>query len=288
MVGGNWVVTTTTEGTDTLPAVELVNDGGGHTFLLVGGGSTYTSPNAAFTSAQYSTGDIIVDTAAQDETPSLTVNNGGQFVGAAGAGSVAFSVTSLDDDESGALTFNDGSGHTLTLQVVEGAALSNRFQLNGAPVSTVNLSNFNDGTITATLSVIDTAGNSDILTNTSVTLDQDLNEHPSVSVDNGASTPIGSPSSTGVRSTAVAFAVNGMESDDSGTLTFKDSSNNTVVVTITNGAVVAGPHNTATTVNLSSLGDGTITSALSLSDTAGNSSAPPATRLRSIRIRVRA
>ena len=49
MVGGNWVVTTTTEGTDTLPAVELVNDGGGHTFLLVGGGSTYTSPNAAFT-----------------------------------------------------------------------------------------------------------------------------------------------------------------------------------------------------------------------------------------------
>ena len=270
MISGDWVVTTATEGTDILQAVAVVKDGGGHTFLLVGGG-TYSSPNAAFTSAQYSSGDIIIDAPVQDGTPSLTVNNGGQFVGAAGAAAVAFSVSNLDDDESGTLTFSDGSGHTLTLQVVQGATLASRFQLNNSPVSTVNLSNFNDGSITAKLSVTDTAGNANTVTNSSVTLDQDLNEHPSVSVDNGSSTPIGGPSSTGVRSTAVAFSVSGVDSDDSGTLTFKDSGNNTVMVTITNGAVVAGANNTTTTVNLSSLADGTITSTFSLTDTALNS-----------------
>src|SRR6185437_5248952 len=194
-----------------------------------------------------------------------------QFVGAAGAAAVAFSVSNLDDDESGTLTFSDGSGHTLTLQVVQGATLASRFQLNNSPFSTVNLSNFNDGSITAKLSVTDTAGNANTVTNSSVTLDQDLNEHPSVSVDNGSSTPIGGQSSTGARSTAVAFSVSGVDSDDSGTLTFKDSGNNTVMVTITNGAVVAGANNTTTTVNLSSLADGTITSTLSLTDTALNS-----------------
>src|SRR5699024_1093967 len=106
-----------------LQAIELVKDGGNHTFLLVGGGSTYTSPNAAFTSTQYQSGDIIIDTSTQDETPALTVNSGQPFVGAAGAASVAFSVSNLDDDESGTLTFSDGS-HTLIVQIVQGTTLS--------------------------------------------------------------------------------------------------------------------------------------------------------------------
>src|SRR5581483_6889460 len=89
MVSGNWVVTTATEGTDILQAIERVKDGGNHTSLLVGGGSTYTSPNAAFTSTQYKSGDMIIDTSTQTETAALTVSSGQPFVGAAGAASLA-------------------------------------------------------------------------------------------------------------------------------------------------------------------------------------------------------
>ena len=138
-------------------------------------------------------------------------------------------------------------------------------------LSASDLSSLADGTINASLSVTNSAGNAQtVASGNSLTLDQDLAEHPSVTVDNGSTTPIGGPSSIQVRSTAVPFAINGIESDDSGTLTFKDSSNDTVTVTITNGAAVVGTNNTTSTVNLSSLSDGSITSSLSLSDTAGN------------------
>ena len=259
MVSGNWVVTTATEGTDILQAIELVKDGGNHTFLLVGGGSTYTSPNAAFTSAQHSTGDIIVDTPAQDETPSLTINNGGQFVGAAGAGSVAFSVSNLDDDESGTLTFSDGSGHTLTLQVVQGITLSDRFQINNSPVSAVNLSNFNDGTITATLSVTDSAGNGETVTNSSVTLDEDTGEQAALKLT-VTSTDVGTAGET-----TVPFTISGLDPEDSGTVTFTSSNGKTnVSVNVTGGQ-------TSYTADISSLADGKITSSLQLNpDSAGN------------------
>ena len=98
-----------------------------------------------------------------------------------------------------------------------------------------------------------------------MTLDQDAGEQPTVSVNGG----------TTLAQTAdvhgVAFSVSGLATDDSGTLTFSDGTNS-VTVTITDGVVVAGDHNTTTTVDLSSLSDDTsITSSLSLSDPAGNS-----------------
>ena len=254
---GNWITTTATEGSDILQGVEVVKDGGGHTFLLVGGGSTYTTPDQAFTSAQYSSGDIIIDTLAQDEVPTLSFN--GALVGQTGAGTVSYTVGSLDDDARGTVTFTDPNGRTVQASVTSNGTFS------------VNLSSLADGTINASLSVTDSAGNAQtVASGNSLTLDQDLAEHPSVTVDNGSTTPIGGPSSIQVRSTAVPFAINGIESDDSGTLTFKDSSNDTVTVTITNGAAVVGTNNTTSTVNLSSLSDGSITSSLSLSDTAGN------------------
>ena len=55
-----------------------------------------------------------------------------------------------------------------------------------------------------------------------------------MTVDNGSTTPIGSAGAA-----AVALAVGGLAADDSGTLTFSDGAN-TVTVTITDGAVVAG------------------------------------------------
>ena len=61
----------------------------------------------------------------------------------------------------------------------------------------------------------------------------------------------------------MAFTISGLASDDSGTLTFSDQAGHAVVVTIVNGQAIS-------TVNLSSLSDGTITSSLAVSDTAGN------------------
>ena len=61
LTGGNWVVTTATEGIDYLQGDEVVTDGAGHTFLLAGGGSTYATPDQAATSAQYASGDIVMN-----------------------------------------------------------------------------------------------------------------------------------------------------------------------------------------------------------------------------------
>ncbi len=259
MVGGNWVVSTATEGTDILQAIEVVNDGAGHTFLLVGGGGTYASPNAAFTSSQYQSGDIIIDTSAQDGTAVLTVNNGQPYVGATGANSIAFSVSNLDDDESGTLTFSDGAGHTLTVQVVQGATLADRFLINNSPVSTVNLSSFSEGTITATLSVTDTAGNSETATNTSVTLDQDGGEQAALKLT-VTSTDVGTAGEA-----AVPFTIAGLDPDDTGTVTFTDINGKTSALVSVSGG------QTNYTADISGLADGRITSSLQLNpDPAGN------------------
>ena len=74
----------------------------------------------------------------------------------------------------------------------------------------------------------------------------------------------------------VPFSVGGLESDDSGTVTFSNGAHS-IMVSIVGGQVVAGPNNTAATVNLSSLPDGTITSSLVLNtDPAGNTFTPVA------------
>src|SRR5262249_51500334 len=68
----------------------------------------------------------------------------------------------------------------------------------------------------------------------------------------------------------VTFTISGLASDDSGTLTFSDQAGHTVGVTIVNGQAVDSQGHPISTVNLSSLSDGTITSSLAVSDPAGN------------------
>ena len=68
----------------------------------------------------------------------------------------------------------------------------------------------------------------------------------------------------------VAFTIRGLASDDSGTLTFSDQAGHPVVVTIANRPAVDSQGHPISTVNLSSLSDGTITSSLAVSDPAGN------------------
>ncbi len=253
-----WVISNGAS-TDNLSGISVVTDGSGHTFLLVGAGSQYSTPNAAYLSTQHTSNNVtIIDTPAQDETPVLSVNNGGLYVNATRAGAVAFSVSSFDDDESGTLTFSDdNSAHNVSLQVVQGT--SSRFLLNNNPVSAVNLSGLTEGTITATLSVTDTAGNSETVTNSSVTLDKDLGEQAALklAVNN---THVGK-----ITASAVSFTIAGLDTEDTGTVTFTDGNNHKVTVPVT-GAT--GSYS----ANISPLTDGTITSSLQVNtDAAGNS-----------------
>src|SRR5262249_52884751 len=121
-----------------------------------------------------------------------------------------------------------------------------------------------DGTYTVKADVTNAAG---IEANASqpITVDQDVDEHPSVLVNVGSKTPIGAAGAG-----QVAFTISGLEADDSGTLFFSDQAGHPVVVTIVNGQAVDSQGHPISTVNLSSLSDGTITSLLAVSDTAGN------------------
>ncbi len=71
---GSWVVTThTAEGTDTLQGVEVVSDGT-HRFLLVGGGSEYTTIQSAINAAQ--AGDtILIAPGSYTETVTASVSS---------------------------------------------------------------------------------------------------------------------------------------------------------------------------------------------------------------------
>ena len=103
-----------------------------------------------------------------------------------------------------------------------------------------------------------------------MTLDQDTGEQASLTLTVG-NTDVGTATEM-----VVPFSVGGLESDDSGTVTFSNGAHS-IMVSIVGGQVVAGPNNTAATVNLSSLPDGTITSSLVLNtDPAGNTFTPVA------------
>src|SRR6516165_8444727 len=197
-----------------------------------------------------------------NEHPSVLVNVGSTTpIGAAGAGQVAFTISGLEPDDSGTLTFSDQAGHAVVVTIVNGQAVDSQ----GHPISTVNLSSLGDGTIASSLAVSDTAGNQFSASGNAVPLDQDLGEHPSVLVNGGSTTPIGAAGAG-----QVAFTISGLASDDSGTLTFSDQAGHAVVGTIVNGQAVDSQGHQTSTVNLSSLSDGTITSSLAVSDTAGN------------------
>ena len=196
------------------------------------------------------------------EHPSVLVNGGATTpIGAAGAGQVAFTISGLEADDSGTLTFSDQAGHAVVVAIANGQAVDSQ----GHPLSTVNLSSLSDGTITSSLAISDPAGNQFSASGNTVPLDQDLGEHPSVLVNGGSPTPIGA-----ARAGQVAFTISGLASDDSGTLTFSDQAGHAVVVAIANGQAVDSQGHPLSTVNLSSLSDGTITSSLAISDPAGN------------------
>jgi T5SS/PEP-CTERM-associated repeat protein len=175
-------------------------------------------------------------------SPSLTVNGGlATPIGAAGAHSVAFAISGLLPADTGVVTFTDAALHTATVNVTGGQASYS-----------ADLSLLNDGPISNSLQVVGQSS----AAGATVTLDQDLSEHPTVSFANALIGIAGAP--------AEHFTVSGLQSDDSGAVTFSDGVHN-VVVQVANGAPISA------TVNLSSLSTGPITASLAITDTAGNS-----------------
>jgi ABC-type iron transport system FetAB ATPase subunit len=187
----------------------------------------------------------------------LTVNgNSATPIGAAGAGTVAFTVAGLDPEDTGTVTFTDANGKTVSVNV------------NGGQTSyTADLSSLIDGAITSSFSPnTDSTGNSfTAVPGNTVTLDQDTGEQAALklTVNSNSATPIGKSGGG-----TVAFTVAGLDPEDTGTVTFTDINGKTVNVSVSGGQ-------TGYTANLSSLADGTITSSLSVNtDPAGNSFTP--------------
>jgi hypothetical protein len=179
----------------------------------------------------------------QDLNESPTLAFADANIGRAKAGSEQFTVTGLEPDDNGTITFSDGT-HNVVVNIVSGAAVS----------PSVNLSGMTDGLVTATLLVSDAAGNT-FGAHASAQLDQDLNERPTLAF---ADANIGR-----AKAASEQFTVTGLEFDDNGAITFSDGTHN-VVVNIVNGAPVSP------SVNLSGMTDGPITAVLSANDAAGN------------------
>jgi hypothetical protein len=180
----------------------------------------------------------------------LTVNNG-QPIGAATASAVPFTVAGLETDDSGSVSFSDGSNTPVVVTITNGVLAA----------TTANLAGLNDGTVAATLHLnTDPSGNTFTDVATNAALDQDSTEQAALSLAVNGGHPIGAATAS-----AVPFAVAGIESDDNGSVSFSDGSHAPVVVTITNGVLAA------TTANLAGLNDGTITATLHLNnDPSGN------------------
>ncbi len=139
-------VTTTTDGSGdfTIDYTGTTLDDGDYALTVV---ATDAAGNDSKASADY---DITVDTDA-DVVPTATViiNDGDGYINAAEDGAVSYTVSGVDADATADVTFTSSGGGSVTIEDLG----------NGA--TTVDLSSLSDGTITASIAVEDTAGNTD-------------------------------------------------------------------------------------------------------------------------------
>src|SRR5262249_17165169 len=171
--------------------------------------------------------------------------NGGAPIGAATAAATPFTVAGIESVDNGSVSFSDGTHAPVVVNIVNGVLSA----------TTANLAGLNDGPITATLHLNnDAAGNSFTNVVTPPTLDQDKGEQGALklTINDNSATPIGAAGAG-----SVAFTVAGLDSEDTGTVTFTDANGKTVQVSI-NGT------QTSYSADLTSLADGTITSSLSV------------------------
>jgi hypothetical protein len=178
--------------------------------------------------------------------------NGGNPIGAAIAGGVPFTITGLEPDDNGTVTFSDGNAaHNVVVKIVKGVPAATSIKLSG----------LTDGSITATLHLAnDAAGNSFTDAVTTAILDRDINEQAALKLTINGGAPIGA-----AKAPAAPITIAGLQTDDNGTVTVSDGNPaHNVTIAIINGVVP--------TANLTGLNDGPITATLQLdNDAAGNS-----------------
>src|SRR4029077_4572128 len=110
----------------------------------------------------------------------------------------------------------------------------------------------------SSLSFTDAVGNSAGASGNAISLDTDKTEVATLAVDDTSDHVI-----NGTESHTVAFTVGGLDDAGSGSVTFTDAANQTVVVSVSGDGSYSA--------DLSSLPDGQITSSLSFTDAVGNS-----------------
>jgi len=187
-----------------------------------------------------------VDTSADTGT-TVSLSQSDALVNSSESGAVSFTVANMDADAIGVVTFRDAANATVTANVSS----------NGS--ATANLSALQAGTITSTLVVTDVADNTSTVNGPSFTLDKSADLADAVTVTINDSNGYTSFS----EKASVSYTLANVDADAQATVTFTSSTSGTPIV-------VTGQTNGTFTVDLTALGDGTITAAVEVTDTAAN------------------
>jgi Ca2+-binding RTX toxin-like protein len=203
--------------------------------------------DSAGNTADVSGNPVTLDTTADAApTATVTINDGDGFINNSEKAAVSYTVAGVDGDATATVTFSDGTHNVVVPNLGNGPA-------------SANLSGLDDGPITATIALHDTAGNIANGTGDSSIKDTIADATPFATVTfndgdgfvNASETPIAS------------YTVAGVDADASATVTFSDGAGGHTIV-------VSGLHDGTTSVDLTGLNDGPIAASISVTDTALN------------------
>jgi hypothetical protein len=251
------------------------------TWVVTGSSASITEQAATTNSNGVATATLTAHST-RTETVTVTAEEGGAptitqestqvtLVGLSESAISDTAVTTGTDGKSyiNAANFNGGvttltgtaeAGDTVSVSVNGGAAQAATVAANGA--WSLAVSGLSDGeSVTAVAIATDPAGNTASSPVYAFTVDTDAGEQTARKLTVNGGMLIGAATAG-----ATPFTVQGIESDDNGTVSFSDGTHTPVVVNIVNGVL------SATTANLGGLNDGTIKATLHLNnDAAGNS-----------------
>ncbi|MEI6371835.1 MAG: Ig-like domain-containing protein, partial [Nostocales cyanobacterium ELA608] len=184
-----------------------------------------------------------VDTSA-DKGSEASLVQADVLVGNAEKGTVAFAVAGMDSDAQGVVTFTDGSGNHVDVQVS-----------GNTTTGTVNLSTLVDGNITSSLAITDNAGNTITKAGSNFVLD--------TSADKGESLSISTVRGANVFADAVQVTLGGIDSDVNATaVTVRDAAGHSVAADVDGSGTW--------TANINGLDRGALTVTATVFDAAGN------------------
>jgi hypothetical protein len=247
-------------GADDTGVVTFTDHLGSHVTATASANGTFTADLHSLADGVVTASVVVTDTAGNsfsatssnaaqldqdlNEQNALAVTvNGGNPIGAAIATAVPLTVTGIESDDNGTVTFSDGVNAPAVVTIT-----------NGQLAPTANLAGLNDGTITVTLHLnSDAAGNTFTDSVFHAVLDTDAGQAATLSVAaliNAAAAP------------AASFTVSGLDDSGTGTVTFHNGVNPDVVVNVSGNGTYSA--------NLTSLADGPISSSLTFTDASGN------------------